>query len=353
MKVAKKIILFSLSIAGLALLASPHSGQAFELKEEWVIKGGIRYENGKVSKINNGYEVNIKVFDLPSTSEIEWTVSLNGEKQNTNFLAEERTVSKTEDKGRFLHFYIPYGYRGDIVVEAKSGTEVKTWSTKVVDDVYSDNAKSGYFVLDGDQILESSWDSRNESYIATLPAVRSGKSVVAWREDGTLNLIKPGKITRQYNSSGSYVKLSPIFETASWLRSDQNWYYQKQGQLVQNAWVKDKGTWYFMNDKGVMFNQTWLYQGSNWYAFKSSGAMIASDWLYDNGSWYYLKDSGSMATGWIKDSGSWYYLNNSGSMATGWVKDSGSWYYLASSGKMLHNTYTPDGYYVDASGAWK
>ena len=36
---------------------------------------------------------------------------------------------------------------------------------------------------------------------------------------------------------------------------------------MQKDWVKDKGTWYFMNDKGVMFNQTWLYQGSNWYAF--------------------------------------------------------------------------------------
>ena len=39
-------------------------------------------------------------------------------------------------------------------------------------------------------------------------------------------------------------------------------------------------------------------------------------------------------------------------MATGWVKDSGKWYYLASSGNMLRNTYTPDGYYVDDSGAW-
>ena len=38
----KKITLFSLSLAGLALLAFPHSGQAFELKEEWIIKGGIR-----------------------------------------------------------------------------------------------------------------------------------------------------------------------------------------------------------------------------------------------------------------------------------------------------------------------
>ena len=37
----KKITLFGLSLAGLALLAFPHSGQAFELEEEWVIKGGV------------------------------------------------------------------------------------------------------------------------------------------------------------------------------------------------------------------------------------------------------------------------------------------------------------------------
>ena len=342
-----------MSLAALAMLALPQSANAFELQEVWPIKGGIRYENGKVSKINNGYEVNIKVLDLPSTSEIEWTVSLNGEKQNTNFLAEERTVSKTEDMGRFLHFYIPYGYRGNIVVEAKSGNETKTWSTKVVDDVYSDDAKSGYFVLDGDQILESSWDSLNESYIATLPTETSGKSVVAWREEGTLNLIKPGKIVRKYNSRGSHVELSPIFETASWLKSKQNWYYQKQGQLVKDAWIKDQGSWYFMDDKGIMFNQTWLHQGGSWYAFKSSGAMISADWLYYNGSWYYLKDSGSMATGWVKDQGEWYYLKDSGAMATGWVKYNGKWYYLASSGNMLSNTRTPDGYYVDANGVWK
>ncbi|MFS9275938.1 N-acetylmuramoyl-L-alanine amidase family protein, partial [Streptococcus mitis] len=72
-----------------------------------------------------------------------------------------------------------------------------------------------------------------------------------------------------------------------------------------------------------------------------------------NGTWYYLNNSGAMATGWVNYNGTWYYLNNSGAMATGWVKDGDQWYYLASSGKMLHNTYTPDGYYVDASGAWK
>ena len=361
MKVSKKITLFGLSLAGLALLAFPHSGKAFELKEEWVVKGGIKYQDGKVLRFNNGHEVDIKVLDLPKTEKIEWTVSLNGQDQTVNFLGQEKDKSMMGVEGRYLNFYVPYGYRGDIKVEAKSGNEVKTWSTKVVDDVYN-GGKSGYFRIDesNDQhtYLDAKWDYQTKTYTATLPETLNGQKVFAWAEEyGSIKLVKPGAISHKYDDGGVFRTLYPILKAESWLNlknSDgESWYYQKQGQLVQNAWVKDKGTWYFMNDKGVMFNQTWLYQGGNWYAFKSSGAMIASDWLYDNHSWYYLKDSGSMATGWIKDSGSWYYLNNSGSMATGWVKDSGSWYYLASSGKMLHNTYTPDGYYVDASGAWK
>ena len=381
MKVSKKITLFGLSLAGLALLAFPHSGKAFELEEEWVIKGGVKYQDGKILRFNNGHEVDIKVLDLPQTEKIEWTVSLNGQDQTVNFLGQERDNSMVGTKGRYLNFYVPYGYRGDIKVEAKSGNEVKTWSTKVVDDV-DNGGKSGYYHIkeSNDQYtyLDTKWDYQTKTYTATLPETLNGQKVYAWAEEsGGMKLVKPGVISHSYKGGGAFRTLYPIVKAESWINrkngDDETWYYQKQGQLVQNAWVKDNGNWYFMNDKGVMFNQTWLYQGGNWYAFTSSGAMIASDWLYDNHSWYYLKDSGamatgwmkdsgswyylnksgSMATGWVKDSGSWYYLNNSGSMATGWVKDSGSWYYLASSGKMLHNTYTPDGYYVDASGAWK
>ena len=399
MKVSKKITLFGLSLAGLALLAFPHSGKAFELEEEWVIKGGVQYQDGKILRFNNGHEVDIKVLDLPKTEKIEWRVSLNGQDQTVNFLGQEKDKSMMGVEGRYLNFYVPYGYRGDIKVEAKSGNEVKTWSTKVVDNVYN-GGKSSYFRIDesNDQYtyLDAKWDYQTKTYTATLPETVNGQKVFAWADDHEeLKLQKPGVISHSYRGAGAFKILYPIIEAESWLKKNysEKWYYQKQGQLVQNDWVKDKGTWYFMNDKGVMFNQTWLYQGSNWYAFKSSGAMISADWLYDNGSWYYLKDSGAMATGWVnyngtwyylkdsgamatgwvdynetwyylKDSGAmatgwvdyngtWYYLKDSGAMATGWVKDGDQWYYLASSGKMLHNTYTPDGYYVDASGAWK
>lgn len=374
----KKITLFSLSLAGLALLAFPHSGKAFELEEEWVIKGGVWYQDGKILRFNNGHEVDIKVSDLASNEKIEWKVTLNGQDQTVNFLAQEKNKSMVGTEGRYLNFYVPYGYRGDIVVEAKSGNEVKTWSTKVVDDVYNGGKSSYYHIKESNDqytYLDTKWDYQTKTYTATLPETVNGQKVYAWEDydNGELKLTKPESISHYYKGGGAFQELYPIVKAESWLKSHQNWYYQKQGQLVQNAWVKDNGNWYYMNDKGVMFNQTWLYQGGSWYAFKSSGAMISADWLYDNGSWYYLKDSGSMATGWLKDGGTWYYLNksgsmatgwvkdqgewyylkDSGSMATGWVKDNGKWYYLASSGNMLSNTRTPDGYYVDASGAWK
>ena len=377
----KKITLFSLSLAGLAVLAFPHSGKAFELEEEWVIKGGVQYQDGKILRFNNGHEVDIKVLNLPKNEKIEWKVTLNGQDQTVNFLGQEKDKSMVGTEGRYLNFYVPYGYRGDIKVEAKSGNEVKAWSTKVVDDVYHDGGKSGYYRIEesNDQYiyLDTKWDYQTKTYTATLPETTSkGQKVFAWVDDyEELKLEKPGVISHSYKGGGAFKILYPIVKAESWLKKNysETWYYQKQGQLVKDAWVKDRGTWYFMDDKGVMFNQTWLHQGGSWYAFKSSGAMISADWLYDNGSWYYLKDSGSMATGWLKDGGTWYYLKDSGSMATGWVKDNGSWYYLkdsgamatgwikdngkwyylASSGNMLSNTRTPDGYYVDASGVWK
>ena len=375
----KKITLFALSLAGLALLAFPHSGKAFELEEEWVIKGGVQYQDGKILRFNNGHEVDIKVLDLPKNEKIEWKVTLNGQDQTVNFLGQEKDKSMVGTEGRYLNFYVPYGYRGDIKVEAKSGNETKTWSTKVVDDVYHDGGKSGYFRIEesNDQYiyLDTKWDYRTKTYTATLPETVNGQKVYAWADydNGELKLAKPETISHSYKGGGAFQELYPIIKTESWLKSKQNWYYQKQGQLVKDAWIKDQGSWYFMDDKGVMFNQTWLHQGGSWYAFKSSGAMISADWLYDKGSWYYLKDSGSMATGWlndggtwyylkdsgsmatgwVKDKGSWYYLKDSGAMATGWIKDNGKWYYLASSGNMLSNTRTPDGYYVDANGVWK
>lgn len=397
----KKLTLLVLSVAGLALLALPQGGQAFELKEVWPIKGGIIYENGKIARFNNGHEVDIQVLDLPKTEKIEWTVSLNGQDQTTNFLGEEKEKSMVGEEGRYLNFYVPYGYSGDIKVEAKSGDEVKTWSTKVMDDIYH-GGKSSYYHLEEEKdqytYLDTKWDYKTKTYTATLPDTSKGKKVVAWRgsQYDSVKLEKPGEITRPYSGT-SLLSFYPIFETAGWFKSDSIWYYQKQGDLVKNDWLKYQGYWYFMDgaggmihggwicsediwyyfkDSGIMMSNEWKFYNNRWYYLKSSGAMASQEWVYVQGKWYYLADSGKMKKStWVYDRDAWYYLTDSGALlrddwlyygdtwyyvkgsgamaSNEWIQVQGKWYYLDSSGKMLRNTYTPDGYYVGNSGAWQ
>lgn len=46
-------------------------------------------------------------------------------------------------------------------------------------------------------------------------------------------------------------------------------------------------------------------------------------------------------------------LASSGAMAKNrWALDNGKWFYLGESGFMLRDTVTPDGYRVNADGAW-
>ena len=392
--------LLGLALACLTLLALPQTGQAFELKEVWPIKGGIIYENGKIARFNNGHEVDIQVLDLPKTEKIEWTVSLNGQDQTTNFLGEEKEKSMVGEEGRYLNFYVPYGYSGDIKVEAKSGDEVKTWSTKVMDDIYH-GGKSSYYRLEEEKdqyiYLDTKWDYKTKTYTATLPDTSKGKKVVAWRgsQYDSVKLEKPGEITRPYSGT-SLLSFYPIFETAGWFKSDSIWYYQKQGDLVKNDWLKYQGYWYFMDgaggmihggwicsediwyyfkDSGIMMSNEWKFYNNRWYYLKSSGAMASQEWVYIQGKWYYFESSGVMKKStwffyrgdwyYLTDSGAllrddwfyygdtWYYVKGSGAMASNeWIQVQGKWYYLDSLGKMLRNTYTPDGYYVGNSGAW-
>lgn len=60
------------------------------------------------------------------------------------------------------------------------------------------------------------------------------------------------------------------------------------------------------------------------------------------------------ATGgrWEQQNNQWYYYGADGNLCTGWIEIDEEYYYLAADGHCLLNTMTPDGYYVDANGAW-
>ena len=59
-----------------------------------------------------------------------------------------------------------------------------------------------------------------------------------------------------------------------------------------------------------------------------------------------------MQTGWLRLDGEWDYLAGNGAMMTGWQAINGKWYYLGTDGVMYADTWTPDGRYVNGSGAW-
>lgn len=99
----------------------------------------------------------------------------------------------------------------------------------------------------------------------------------------------------------------------------------------------------------------WKRDGNKWNYYREDGQAVKNSWIQDfDGRWFFMDDQGAMKTGWHLDqTGRWYYLHGDGSMAAGWTYLNEKWYYLnIPGGELLADTITPDGYEVDANGAW-
>ncbi len=116
-------------------------------------------------------------------------------------------------------------------------------------------------------------------------------------------------------------------QNGSWKQDVRGWWYQYQnGSYPKNAW-----------------KQLSYSGGMAWYAFDEAGYM-RTGWFFSGGHWYYLSGAndatlGKLVTGWAEINGRWYYLEPVGNAAY-------------PQGAMYANEKTPDGYTVDASGAW-
>lgn len=64
-----------------------------------------------------------------------------------------------------------------------------------------------------------------------------------------------------------------------------------------------------------------------------SASLVMNGWEQATDGWIYNKN-GQRLTGWLKDNGTWYYLDRNGIMQTGWLSDNGSSYYLYPDGAM-------------------
>ena len=173
-----------------------------------------------------------------------------------------------------------------------------------------------------------------------------------------------GNRVYQNGAEGNWVNFDP---------AGHGWSFELgMGKKISNGWA----------DVAYTFgSETKIYS----YHFNENGVMDSGWWKNNQGVWYHLSTDhdgwfGSMDKGWYRDGadGKWYYLNiMTGSMLTGWQEINGTWYYLnpvapaptwdwdatqnrwvyanrggRPYGSMYVNEVTPDGYHVDASGAW-
>ena len=104
--------------------------------------------------------------------------------------------------------------------------------------------------------------------------------------------------------------------------------------------------------KSPFIMNSWEKVGNNWKFRMSDGSYAASQWICSNGKWYLIGKDGIMLTGWQLVNSKWYFMNQNGTLLTGWQFINGKWYYLTADGSMLASAQTPDGYKVDANGAW-
>ncbi|WP_367567207.1 hypothetical protein [Lacrimispora sp.] len=74
----------------------------------------------------------------------------------------------------------------------------------------------------------------------------------------------------------------------------------------------------------------------------------------DSRAWKYFNADNTMVKDeWRQVNEHWYYFDNEGvSKQNTWAEIGGKWYYFDHWSRMLHDTTTPDGYYVGTDGAW-
>lgn len=129
-------------------------------------------------------------------------------------------------------------------------------------------------------------------------------------------------------------------------RTKNGWYHFNSHGIMDFGWFKDeKGDWYYCNTE----HDGWL--GKMQYG-----------WHFDevDKHWYYLDSTtGVMLTGWQEINGKWYYFTPETTAYTyEYDAVNEKWFYKAGNtvrphGSMYVNETTPDGYRVDANGAWQ
>ena len=137
-----------------------------------------------------------------------------------------------------------------------------------------------------------------------------------------------------------------------WIKHEHQWYYSNASGDLLTGWQLINNKWYFLDTETTALKTGWLKLGQDNYYLDPVNGDMQIGWRRIDKEWYYFHNNGKPAVEWNYINGHWYYLNSQGIMQTGWQKINNIWYFLYTDGSLATHTITPDGYKVDASGAY-
>ena len=183
----------------------------------------------------------------------------------------------------------------------------------------------------------------------------SGSTPIAVGIGGNWELINPEEAAKNLDNSKWIFKLTTGERVTGWQllsytfegRTKVGWYHFEQDGIMDSGWFLDRDT------------NKWYYLSMNHDGF--FGEMIKG-WHHDldDTRWYFLdRNDGHMHVSWDKIDGNWYFFNPNPPAQT-WFFDNttGRWNYgdnkdIRPLGSMYVNEETPDGFHVNADGAWR
>ena len=226
-----------------------------------------------------------------------------------------------------------------------------------------------YWVGADGRMVTNSWVDNNNYYVGSNGVwVRNAKKT-GWVQSGSTWYYynSQGQLERNRWIGDYWVGSDGKMGTNSWV-DNNNYYVGADGLWVKNAkkpevkktgWVSNGGVWYYYNKEGQMVKNAWV--GNYWLG--SDGKMATNSWV-DNNNYYVGKDGlwernakkpEEKKSGWVSNGGVWYYYNKEGQMVkNAWAGD----YYLGSDGKMVVKSWIYDNaykawYYLGENGVYK
>ncbi len=155
-----------------------------------------------------------------------------------------------------------------------------------------------------------------------------------------LQLYKDGSLVTPPDGSSSTVSVyGTYYDFSNWVTDGSSYTFKVRSVKASNN-AKSKWVTSFAWTPGSTSD------GSNTV---TEGWQKAADdvrWWYQNRRWFLP------CIPVERDNGKWYYFDAEGYMATGWINVGGVDYCLAPDGALYVSCTTPDGYNVDANGAW-